>query len=101
MASRPEPAARTHSHPPAKGPDPAQGLMAWINKRLPVQEFIDSQLKGYYAPKNFNIWYFFGSLALLVLVMQLLTGKGCAHGRYCSFVYNAPPPASLETASQA
>ncbi len=74
MASRPEPAARTHSHPPAKGPDPAQGLMAWINKRLPVQEFIDSQLKGYYAPKNFNIWYFFGSLALLVLVMQLLTG---------------------------
>ena len=50
------------------------GLLAWINKRLPVEEFIDSQLKGYYAPKNFNIWYFFGSLALLVLVMQLLTG---------------------------
>ena len=76
MASRTEPGARTHSHPPAKGlsPGPKQGLLAWINKRLPVEEFIDSQLKGYYAPKNFNIWYFFGSLALLVLVMQLLTG---------------------------
>jgi ubiquinol-cytochrome c reductase cytochrome b subunit len=50
------------------------GFMGWLNKRLPVQEFLDSQLKGYYAPKNFNIWYFFGSLALLVLVMQLATG---------------------------
>ena len=76
MASRLEPAARTHGHPPVKGSSPGrrQGLLAWINKRLPVEEFIDSQLKGYYAPKNFNIWYFFGSLALLVLVMQLLTG---------------------------
>ena len=50
------------------------GLWAWLNKRLPVSEFISSQLTGYYAPKNFNIWYFFGSLALLVLVMQLVTG---------------------------
>jgi len=32
------------------------------------------QLTGYYAPKNFNIWYFFGSLALVVLVLQLVTG---------------------------
>jgi ubiquinol-cytochrome c reductase cytochrome b subunit len=57
--------------PPGKQ---AKGFMGWLNKRLPVQEFIDSQLKGYYAPKNFNIWYFFGSLALLVLVLQLVTG---------------------------
>jgi len=49
-------------------------LRAWVNKRLPVDEFIDDQLTGYYAPKNFNIWYYFGSLALFVLVMQLLTG---------------------------
>jgi ubiquinol-cytochrome c reductase cytochrome b subunit len=54
---------------PAKG-----GFYAWLNKRLPVQEFIDTQLIGYFAPKNFNIWYYFGSLALVVLVMQLLTG---------------------------
>src|ERR1700749_3087180 len=51
-----------------------KGFLGWLNKRLPVDEFIQSQLTGYYAPKNFNIWYFFGSLALLVLVLQLATG---------------------------
>ncbi len=51
-----------------------KGFRAWLNKRLPVDEFIDSQLIGYYAPKNFNIWYFFGSLAMVVLVLQLATG---------------------------
>src|SRR6267143_6350587 len=56
------------------GAGPKHGLLAWLNKRLPVDEFIHEQLTGYYAPKNFNIWYFFGSLALLVLVMQLVTG---------------------------
>jgi ubiquinol-cytochrome c reductase cytochrome b subunit len=50
------------------------GLWAWINRRLPVETFVRSQLLEYYAPKNFNFWYFFGSLALLVLVMQLITG---------------------------
>ena len=50
------------------------GFLGWLNKRLPVDVFVRSQLTGYYAPKNFNFWYFFGSLALLVLVMQLLTG---------------------------
>jgi len=50
------------------------GFWGWLNKRLPVAEFINDQLTGYYAPKNFNIWYFFGSLALVVLVVQLLTG---------------------------
>src|SRR5271169_4609010 len=59
--------------PPPDAPV-AKRLWAWVNKRLPADEFIESQLTGYYAPKNFNIWYFFGSLALLVLVMQLLTG---------------------------
>jgi ubiquinol-cytochrome c reductase cytochrome b subunit len=50
------------------------GFYGWLNKRLPVQDFIDSQLIGYYAPKNFNFWYFFGFLATLMLAMQLLTG---------------------------
>src|SRR6202045_3846447 len=60
---------------PQGTPVPAKkGFWGWLNKRLPVDEFISSQLTGYYAPKNFNIWYFFGSLALLVLVLQLLTG---------------------------
>ena len=50
------------------------GFLGWLNKRLPVDAFMRDQLTGYYAPKNFNIWYFFGSLALLILVMQLVTG---------------------------
>jgi ubiquinol-cytochrome c reductase cytochrome b subunit len=47
---------------------------AWIDERLPVSKFYQSQLLDYYAPKNFNIWWFFGSLALVALVLQLLTG---------------------------
>ena len=50
------------------------GFWGWLNKRLPVEQFVRSQLLDYYAPKNFNVWYFFGSLALLVLVIQLLSG---------------------------
>src|SRR5712672_1902634 len=50
------------------------GFWGWLNKRLPVEKFVREQLLEYYAPKNFNIWYFFGSLALVVLVMQLLSG---------------------------
>ena len=52
----------------------SKGFWSWLNKRLPVDEFITTQLTGYLAPKNFNIWYFFGSLALAVLVLQLLSG---------------------------
>ena len=50
------------------------GFLGWLNKRLPVDSFVKNQLTDYYAPKNFNIWYFFGSLALFVLVMQLVSG---------------------------
>ncbi len=50
------------------------GFWGWLNKRLPVESFFREQLLEYYAPKNFNVWYFFGSLALLALVMQLFTG---------------------------
>ena len=49
-------------------------FMDWLNARLPVTEAWEKHLSKYYAPKNFNFWYFFGSLALLVLVNQLLTG---------------------------
>jgi ubiquinol-cytochrome c reductase cytochrome b subunit len=47
---------------------------AWLNKRMPVEDFLASQATAYYAPKNFNVWYYFGSLALVVLVLQLVTG---------------------------
>ncbi len=59
---------------PAITSAPKKGFYAWLDKRLPVTEFIESQLTGYFAPKNFNFWYFFGFIALAVLVMQLLTG---------------------------
>ena len=49
-------------------------LFAWLDRRLPIQAFLDSQLTGYYTPKNLNIWYYFGALALVILVMQLATG---------------------------
>ncbi|HYB31800.1 MAG TPA: cytochrome b N-terminal domain-containing protein [Steroidobacteraceae bacterium] len=61
---------------PAADAAPAakQGFWAWLNKRMPVDDFIASQLTGYYASKNLNFWYFFGSLSVLVLVVQLLSG---------------------------
>src|SRR5512135_1314974 len=49
-------------------------LMSWIDERLPLTSFWNDHLAKYYAPKNFNFWYFFGSLALLVLVNQIVTG---------------------------
>ena len=51
-----------------------RGFVAWIEQRFPLRELIESQLTGYYAPKNFNIWYYFGAIALVVLVSQFLTG---------------------------
>ncbi|MCX7545308.1 cytochrome bc complex cytochrome b subunit [Marinicella sp. S6413] len=52
----------------------SNGIMDWFNARLPVTQFYKDHLSEYYAPKNFNFWYFFGSLALLVLVNQIVTG---------------------------
>jgi|TARA_B110000238_G_C16126825_1_gene439564 ubiquinol-cytochrome c reductase cytochrome b subunit len=50
------------------------GIIGWVDSRLPVIEFWEAHLSKYYAPKNFNFWYFFGSLALLILVLQIVTG---------------------------
>lgn len=50
------------------------GLRDWVDARLPIMRAWDTHMGKYYAPKNFNFWYFFGVLALLVLVNQLLTG---------------------------
>jgi len=46
----------------------------WVLKRFPLSKFWNDHMAQYYAPKNFNFWYFFGSLALLVLVNQIITG---------------------------
>ena len=50
------------------------GLGTWIDQRFPMTKWWNEHLAKYYAPKNFNFWYFFGSLALVVLVIQLVTG---------------------------
>jgi ubiquinol-cytochrome c reductase cytochrome b subunit len=50
------------------------GLRDWIDARLPIMKAWNTHMAKYYAPKNFNFWYFFGVLSLLVLVNQLLTG---------------------------
>ncbi|HTB27508.1 MAG TPA: cytochrome bc complex cytochrome b subunit [Steroidobacteraceae bacterium] len=52
----------------------SNGLIGWIDKRFPLTALWRSQVSEYYAPKNFNFWYYFGSLALLILVNQLVTG---------------------------
>lgn len=46
----------------------------WLLERFPISKLWNDHMAHYYAPKNFNIWYFFGSLALFVLVIQIVTG---------------------------
>jgi ubiquinol-cytochrome c reductase cytochrome b subunit len=52
----------------------AQKLLTWVDNRFPATKLWNEHLAEYYAPKNFNWWYFFGSLALVVLVIQIVTG---------------------------
>lgn len=51
-----------------------QQLLAWIDARFPLTSTWKQHVSEYPAPKNFNFWYLFGSLALLVLVIQIVTG---------------------------
>ena len=67
------------------------GLLGWIDRRFPLTPLFKEHMSEYYAPKNFNFWYFFGSLALLVLVIQIVTG--------IFLVMNYKPDAELAFAS--
>ena len=49
-------------------------LRDWVDARFPLLQLWNDHLARYYAPKNFNFWYFFGSLALFILVIQIVTG---------------------------
>ncbi|BAK78283.1 cytochrome b/b6 domain protein [Pseudogulbenkiania sp. NH8B] len=51
-----------------------QSILNWIDERFPLSSTMKAHITEYYAPKNFNFWYFFGSLAMLVLVIQIVTG---------------------------
>lgn len=71
-----------------------KGLMRWIDDRFPATQMWEDHLSKYYAPKNFNFWYFFGSLALLMLVNQIITGiwltmsyNPSAEGAFASMEY--------------
>jgi ubiquinol-cytochrome c reductase cytochrome b subunit len=58
--------------PPVSGP--IGQVIVWVDARFPLMSLWKEHLSEYYAPKNFNFWYYFGSLAMLVLVMQIVTG---------------------------
>nr|MBF0682830.1 cytochrome bc complex cytochrome b subunit [Pseudomonas sp.] len=69
-------------------------FMEWVDARFPATKMWEDHLTKYYAPKNFNVLYFFGSLALLVLVNQILTGiwltmsfEPSAEGAFASVEY--------------
>ncbi|HET8701549.1 MAG TPA: cytochrome b N-terminal domain-containing protein [Nitrococcus sp.] len=51
-----------------------RGLLGWVDARFPFTKLWVEHAAGYYAPKNFNFWYYFGSLAIFVLVLQVITG---------------------------
>src|SRR5687767_2486278 len=59
---------------PVTGAGPFNGILTWIDQRFPLVSLWREHAAEYYAPKNFNFWYYFGSLAMLVLVIQIVTG---------------------------
>ncbi|WP_373681934.1 cytochrome bc complex cytochrome b subunit [Psychrobacter sp. YGAH215] len=69
-------------------------LMHWVDARFPATETYEYHMSKYYAPKNFNFWYFFGVLSMVVLVNQLVTGiwltmmyNPSAEGAFASIEY--------------
>jgi ubiquinol-cytochrome c reductase cytochrome b subunit len=69
-------------------------LVAWVDERYPVTQFLKEHMSEYYAPKNFNFWYYFGALSLVVLANQLITGiwltmsyNPSAEGAFASIEY--------------
>ncbi|WP_426101743.1 cytochrome b [Massilia sp. TSP1-1-2] len=58
---------------PANAPV-AEKALGWVDDRFPLTKLWNDQWGKYYAPKNFNFWYLFGSLAMLILVLQIVTG---------------------------
>jgi ubiquinol-cytochrome c reductase cytochrome b subunit len=63
------------------------GAMGWVDDRFPLSKMVKEHMTEYYAPKNFNVWYIFGVLSMVVLVIQIVTG--------IFLVMNYKPDASL------
>jgi ubiquinol-cytochrome c reductase cytochrome b subunit len=53
---------------------PLSDVLTWVDQRFPLMSQWREHMSEYYAPKNFNFWYYFGSLAIVVLVIQIVTG---------------------------
>ena len=51
-----------------------QRFAQWMDARLSLNKIIEKHATDYYAPKNFNFWYYFGAMALTVLILQIVTG---------------------------
>ena len=60
--------------PPVTGFGPFNGVVGWVDRRFPLMQLWNEHAANYWAPKNFNFWYYFGSLAGMVLVIQILSG---------------------------
>ena len=75
---------------PANAPA-GKKLLNWVDNRFPLSKLYNEHVGEYYAPKNFNFFYIFGSLAMLVLVIQIVTG--------IFLVMNYKPDANLAFAS--
>ncbi|TDR33042.1 cytochrome b [Hydromonas duriensis] len=67
-----------------------KGVLGWIDARFPLSKMYKEHMSEYYAPKNFNFWYIFGVLSMVVLVIQIVTG--------IFLVMNYKPDASLNAA---
>jgi len=59
---------------PSRFPAMWTTFMSWVDRRFPATETFEYHMSKYYAPKNFNFWYYFGVIATVVLVLQLVTG---------------------------
>lgn len=59
---------------PVTGFGPLNGVVGWVDARFPLIKLWEDQWGKYIAPKNFNFWYYFGSLAAFILVLQIVTG---------------------------
>ena len=66
--------AESNAPAPGRLPGPLKRLVAWLDERMPLTETIEYHATKYYAPKNFNFWYYFGVLALVVFAIQILSG---------------------------
>jgi ubiquinol-cytochrome c reductase cytochrome b subunit len=59
---------------PITGAGPFNGLLTWVDQRFPLMALWNDHLAQYYAPKNFNFWYYFGVLSMVALVIQIVSG---------------------------